>query len=274
MSENFTNRILAAEVQPPDFIWNRIAEQLDAEKNKGFAQKLAEAEIFPPANAWENIQSRLANPESKVVPMQRNWVRYAVAALVIGVLATGAFFLFNTNSGSKNVVSNFQPDTNTATKQGQQNPPSEASSTNNDIASAEAPISKKLVKVKALGSRVNSSTVPVRYASVEPIQTIHIPQATTEANESVNDYVAAGQKTYIPAPEYYTIQAPNGQPVKISTKFTDAVNYLFNSDPNENSSWKTRLDVWRQKLISNPSFIPTATNFLDILELREMMKEQ
>ena len=276
MSENFTNRILMAEIQPPDFIWGRIAGELDAAKQKGFVQKLADAEVIPPVNAWENIQSRLSQSETRVVPMRTKWVKYAVAAVTIGVLAVGAFFLFNTNKQSAGVVSTEQPDTNSVASKNDQpvTAPEGVINNSSDLASADAGKSDNPpVRVPARSTSSKSSNV--RYASVEPVQTSNISEYISEPNQGLNENIPSGMKASIPAPEYYTIQAPNGQPVKIAARFSGAVNYLFNADDKSDySSWKVKLDNWRNKLMSNPSYIPTASNFLDILELREMMKDQ
>jgi hypothetical protein len=277
MSENFTNRILMAEVQPPDFIWGRIARELDAAKEKGFVQKLAGAEIIPPVTAWENIQSRLSQSEAPVVPMRTKWVKYAVAAVTIGVIAVGAFFLFNTNKQSSGLVTTTQPDTNSvASKNDQPVSSSENGNSNNsDLATAVTPDNTNVRLPRVATKRAASNSSNVRYAAVEPVQTSNLADHVADPTQSVNENVPSGMKASIPAPEYYTIQAPNGQPVKIAARFSGAVNYLFNSDDKtDNSTWKAKLDIWRNKLMTNPSFIPTASNFLDILELREMMKDQ
>jgi hypothetical protein len=41
----------------------------------------------------------------------------------------------------------------------------------------------------------------------------------------------------------------------------------------EGSLWKWLFDEWRKKLLYQDSFIPTATNFLDIMEMKEILHE-
>ena len=276
MSENFTNKILMAEIQPPDNFWSRIAEELDASKQKDFVQKLAGAEIFPPATAWENIQSRITYSEVPVVPMRSKWVKYAVAAVTIGVVAIAAFFLLNTNKQSSNIVSTEQPDTNSVANKNDQPvaSPENGNSDNIGLATAVTPDNTN-TSPRVITKRASSNSSNVRYASVEPVQTGNLADQISDPTQGVNENIPAAMKASIPAPEYYTIQAPNGQPVKISARFSGAANYFFSSDDkSDNSTWKAKLENWRNKLMSNPSFIPSASNFLDILELRELMKDQ
>jgi hypothetical protein len=69
------------------------------------------------------------------------------------------------------------------------------------------------------------------------------------------------------------VTAPNGEHVRISSKFSDAVTSLIGGD-NVDYFWKSRFDSWKSKLMTNPSFIPSAGNFLDIAELKDLLKEQ
>lgn len=266
-----------AEIQPPAEIWSRISKELDAAREKGFVQKLAGAEIVPPATAWENIQSRLSGNEPRVVPMRSKLMRYTVAAIAVGVLAVAAFFLFDSNKQASGIVSTEQNDTNSVANNTEAANGSTEIVTPENVGVAEVTSAEKREAPASRLARRRASVRPssVRYASVEPVQTKNTVEFISQTTQGVNENIPSGMKASIPPPEYYTIQAPNGQPVKIAARFSGAVNYLFNADDKtDNSSWKAKLDNWRNKLMSNPSFIPTASNFLDILELREMMKDQ
>ena len=94
-----------------------------------------------------------------------------------------------------------------------------------------------------------------------------------ESQPNVSDNVSASSAKYIPPPDYYVVTAPNGEKTKISTKFSNAVASLMGGD-NVDYLWKSRFDNWKTKLISSPSFIPAAGNFLDIAELKDLIKEQ
>jgi hypothetical protein len=88
----------------------------------------------------------------------------------------------------------------------------------------------------------------------------------------------------ISAPDvnYVTVTGPNGAQTKISKKFLHALGYMnARSGTNDfagitlhdGSLWKWLFQEWRQKLLAQPSFIPSATNFLDIIELKEILHE-
>jgi hypothetical protein len=39
-------------------------------------------------------------------------------------------------------------------------------------------------------------------------------------------------------------------------------------------SWKQRFHNWSNKLMNSTGFIPAASNFMDIVELEELLKDQ
>jgi hypothetical protein len=41
----------------------------------------------------------------------------------------------------------------------------------------------------------------------------------------------------------------------------------------ENSLWKIRFSEWKEKFMNQASYIPTATSFTDILELKDLLIE-
>lgn len=82
--------------------------------------------------------------------------------------------------------------------------------------------------------------------------------------------------------QYIIVTSPNGQQTRISSKFlplltslhdrpesADHFPYLFNED----NMWKQRIHEWKDKMMKQASFIPAATNFLDLLELKEILME-
>ncbi|WP_315816423.1 hypothetical protein [Paraflavitalea speifideaquila] len=82
---------------------------------------------------------------------------------------------------------------------------------------------------------------------------------------------------------YIIITCPNGEQARLSTKFlplladlnatTDPAEYL-GAIFGEKSIWKNRFSQWRYKLMQQASFVPTATNFLDIIALKDLIEEK
>lgn len=73
---------------PPAAAWDNIAAVLD--DTPAYVQKLQAFEQAPPAAAWQNIQQQLAVPQAKVVPLRTQLFKYAIAAVVLGVIAAGS----------------------------------------------------------------------------------------------------------------------------------------------------------------------------------------
>lgn len=81
---------------------------------------------------------------------------------------------------------------------------------------------------------------------------------------------------------YISVTGPNGQQTKISSKFVNVLLYM-NNDSNieqfegyfsktflESLVWKSKFQDWRNKILQT-SLIPSADNFMDILELKDLI---
>ncbi len=85
-----------------------------------------------------------------------------------------------------------------------------------------------------------------------------------------------------PSEPYIVVTGPNGIQTRISTKFLPLLSSLnseltaaeISMDDMENVEWKIRFQEWRNRLIRDASFVPTANNFFDIFELKEMIQER
>ena len=87
------------------------------------------------------------------------------------------------------------------------------------------------------------------------------------------------------ASRYVSVTGPNGQQTKISSKFANLLLYLNDdNDTDENEGvftrsflesllWKSRFQSWRNA-ISQTAYIPSSTNFMDILEFRDLILQE
>ncbi len=269
MTNDFIHKIQQAEIIPPDLVWNNIATDLDGSTNRSFVQKLALAELTPPAAAWNEIESRLQEPRSKIGTLiNLNKGRLVAAAVIAALIFFSTTWLLN-RSSIPAVAKKTPASTESVTEK-------------KDVISSDTVINRPMIASmtksrgvsprKLIASR-GSNPTPIRHALVESAGQSRAVQ--TNNNEELVNSAPSTVNTYIQAPDYFTVTAPNGQLVKISSKFSDAAAYFFNmSDDGNDPSWKIRFDNWRKKIISSPSFIPTAGNFLDIMELKELLKEQ
>ncbi|HTC00585.1 MAG TPA: hypothetical protein VK705_07870 [Ferruginibacter sp.] len=80
--------------------------------------------------------------------------------------------------------------------------------------------------------------------------------------------------------KYITVAGPNGDPVKVSSKMSALTAYIADdksvivSDAtnSDKSFWQSKFKEWREKMSQN-SVTPSLTNFMDIVELSKIVKE-
>lgn len=104
-------KLFDIELVPAGNIWSKLEKQLDDEQwDKAIGKKVVNAEVYPPAETWNNIKAELSNDEAvpaKVIQFG-NWKKIAVAAALIGVIATGAVIMFTINTpadpGNNNIT--------------------------------------------------------------------------------------------------------------------------------------------------------------------------
>jgi hypothetical protein len=102
------HKILNHEVTPPPGVWDKIAAELDeSELHHVFPSKLYEAEVAAPAATWNTIAAAL-DAENEVAPKRRVmpvWMRYAAAAVVIGLIVLGALQLLSNTQKDNGIAS-------------------------------------------------------------------------------------------------------------------------------------------------------------------------
>lgn len=91
------------------------------------------------------------------------------------------------------------------------------------------------------------------------------------SNSSVNNATDA---------RYITVISPSGSTTHISSKLNKAVKFMGNntsSTPSANTTeeriWKEKITRWRTKIL-NSNYAPGSGNFLDIIELQQLVDEK
>lgn len=275
MTGDLQYKLFNLSVAPPANAWENIAGQMDKETAQSISLKLQQAALEPPPAVWDNIASTLyESAPARVVPMKRTWTRIAIAAAVAGIIVlAGLAYLMQS-----------EPNNSTANKDKQAPTPAITNTqTEKEDIEVAIPEPRATISYAAAGSfnpvplrrRTNTN---IRYARVE------MEPGTEHSDVNIDDLaqppLSGEPHAYIEPKEYLTIAAPNGQPAKISAKFSDGLGYLYNYQTVQSIdgalkslSWKRRFSNWTHKLMSNTGFIPAASNFLDIVELEELLKE-
>ena len=70
---------------------------------------------------------------------------------------------------------------------------------------------------------------------------------------------------------YITLTSLNGDKVRVSSKFSNYIGSLNQSNP-EDPAWSQKFTEWRN-IMQNKALTPTTANFLDIVELTDLLEE-
>lgn len=299
------HKLTHLEIDPPREAWDRITTRLDQEfdpRELAMAQKLDDWEATPPTGAWTAIATALTVEEEVTAPPSNvisiPYRKLAIAAVLAGLISLVTWNILrsdvtieataaissNTNAG--NAAAN-----NTATEP--LVPPDVPPAVDDARSDAKAIIA---ATEKTNRNTRNTSTV-FQGAMNEPelaheanLTDLRTQDLSSPANVQVSpirdargNIVMDVNLIKLPGNNYITVTGPNGEQTRISSKFLPMLTSLnsavekseyFENSPQQNSIWKKKFRDWRNILMQQVSFAPSATNFLDILELKEMLEEK
>lgn len=278
MSEQLKHKMQQWEAAPPPGCWDAIAFRL-GDTTAYAAARLYHKEIPPPVAAWPAIASGLqqeaARPQAPVRPLhKRALVRTAVAAALL-VIAGGLWYRQHRRNDAEAALS-------TASAADHQPPRAAA---------------KTIVQADEEDNTSDDNHTGYSKPAPNPAYAHTLKYAAVSAQPAFRPYPITVQHASLPASgeatlahnmnalltgNYLIITGPNGETTRASLKIAEALRYLYgdndaddNSDKNnnENSHWRSRLQEWRNKIISS-RFVPASTNFLDISDLKDLIDEK
>lgn len=298
MSTVLQNKLLRYEMPPPEGNWEAIAARLNNEfssQDLQTSQKIESIELPPPTAIWQNITAALdekttVQPSAKIVSL--NWKRWAVAAAITGIVGVVAWLYMSqkpaieiANTSSETVAPEQKKDTGNGMVV-------------NPTTPAVLPVSPELkTPVKERQSLSNTLAIADRrkphdiHSSATVSQNIITTVDITETaavtapllRDSKGNVIMDMSLLTTGSSNYISVTGPNGEQTRISTKFANYLMYLNkDSDDQEeyidylirNSNfWKSRFEQWRTRILQQASFIPSSSNFFDILELKELLKD-
>lgn len=303
MSANIQHILLNLEAVPPPGVWDTISARLDAEfdaREIKIAEKLYDWEAPPPPSAWDKIaialQMEPAVEEAPARVIRLPFRKLAMAAAVLGIVGFLTWNFLNRASGDA-IVQDDQPSVsaningNDDTRVQPSLPAIDASINGRRRTSIN--VARRVNAATLLRADYVRNTVPeeepladIRYAEVVGLRA----QAITSRNgikgpliKDANGDIIMDKSLIVSRDNnYIIITCPNGEQTRLSTKFlsvltdlnetTDPAEY-FDAVIRENDVWKNRFSQWRYKLMQQASFAPTATNFLDIMALKDLIEE-
>ncbi len=291
MNEPLKNRFLNYEVPPHPSAWKTIAEELlQHDDLPGISKKMFNYEAPPPIDTWKKIkEALLAEQETAASPavIAKSFAvhKLVAAACVTGMLVIGTFYISN----YKNDKFNAGKLSETTERNKDAAPPPDSSKTGstsveeteqNEVAMTTVENSLK-TNVGLNDRDMELQTTQVSHSLSTAVYDPEIIISTKPIRDLSGEII---QETDIldNGGQYISITSPNGQQTKISSKFLhmllfinedsdiDEMEGYFDKDLLESLAWRSTFQQWRNEIIST-SFVPSSTNFMDILELKDLI---
>jgi hypothetical protein len=294
MPQQLKNKMYEFEVTPPPAAWEAIAARLiDDDQYSLLSSKMNNYEVDPPPDYWNNIVASLnevkQGSQTPFIKISRKFYRYAVAAIITGIVAVAGWLFINKTDVNISVAGNTAKQTSKKITPAQNKTAIENSQgQNNDFTGKlkEAPvyIAGKNKPPATYQTDNNVQSPILKYAVINTPSFLHegpivisSPLMLDEKGAIIRDMDVLTTNN-----NYLVVAGPDGQLTRISSKFANVIRYLNSGDDveeyldkviRESSTWKKRFQEWRNK-ISQSSFIPSSANFLDIMEFKELIDEK
>ncbi len=292
---DFKTKMLAFETTAPDKVLVNIFKTLDEEEQpaNSFTERLYNYNAAAPADAWKNIATQLDKSETRVVPLQDNkknqkviYFRMAAAASVIAIIATTVWLSSIKKDDAINSTAS------SVTPQSQQLIP---------VAGQEKttlPASDTQEKKLAKEQTAYNPNPAKKTTALQTEETLVTDYLKGNKAEDLAQDPAIGNKEKLQTANgetpmdialmntpntYISITGPDGQTIKVSSKFSNLIGYLTDKNPElqenldviikESAKWKNTFAKWRDKMTNN-AVAPSLSNFMDIIELSNILEEK
>ena len=284
---------------PPEGSWQRIASTLEQDfsiQEQRIAQKLDDACLEPPKQIqqyiFDALDKKLSKPASLISFPQRKWVAAAAVLLIIA----GAWWWFN-GPTDQNLTATLSETVIPKNSTGTEKNPSPITGSNTPANKIALHVPRKLLNnvlstLEETDNPTPQTDTPATEIDAIPVndELIRTADATPEAGVDA-PLIRDGRGKLImdlsllttAGGKYINVTGPNGEQTKISSKFASYLMYLRGSSSKSEeylemifrsgNSWKKRFEKWRLIMMQSPDFIPSSMNFMDILELKDLLKE-
>jgi hypothetical protein len=294
-----TENILAKKLNnyqeaPPVSVWDNIAIQLNNEEEQynSVATKLLAYEVAPPNHVWQNISTEINKEETKVIPIggQRKigtYLKFAAAASVIAIISSTIWFVANkpTPNNDSSLANTTNTSVNKTTVAASTNKNNSLLTTDTQEKNTVSNNTNKKVDKQIPSTTKNKEIAAIDLATVEqtsplaknPFDKKADPIQNSTGDAPLNIDLVATPNTYM------TIVGPDGQSVRISSKFSKQVGYFTERSPDamenidviikEGKVWRTKIASWKE-LLNSSTISPSITNFMDVLEMSTILTDK
>ncbi|MBS1751979.1 MAG: hypothetical protein JST63_18925 [Bacteroidetes bacterium] len=288
----FKDRLNHAEISPPPELWDNIIHDLEND-HLIFKTQLKNATILPPNTVWQNILEQIEPAkEKKVIIINIPTIfRIAAAASIIGILFFTSNYFFSKKAVEHEtaVVKPKIPATTQQPVSPYIRKETQASSSGKKYIASASDINKKLKSTRFSNDAIESFSehsfqLPTM-AAVSPV-----PASVTDrydVHEGFSRHVRnlkgeiREDVTLLDLPNsYFFMTGPDGQSIRVSSKFRNTIQYLNGSNTEElldvilkeSRYWKNRFRTWKEE-VNNATFMPAPSNFMDIPELMRLLDQ-
>jgi negative regulator of sigma E activity len=291
IAEALKTKMLSHETMPPVATLANIFDALDkedAQSAAGYIERIKNHTEQAPVAAWNNIVTALDKEKAKVVPIRSSgknlraiYIRVAAAAAVIAIVLLAIFPLTKkAEPGKENLTS-----TNAATEQN--TPTNKATTPIIAVTKKAAPVNTGIANNKTKAPSIQQPVYSFIQNYIKGNEVVDLAQNPTGSNTEK----LQNSKGEIPMDialmntpnTYISITGADGQTVKVSSKFSNLINYLALVNPDtqetidviieESAKWRKTFAEWRDKMTNN-TVAPSLSNFMDIIELSKMLEEK
>lgn len=280
----FPSRLYQHEVPPPAGVWEKISSSLDAIVPKPtVAEKLLALEVAPPAAAWNKIKVSLDAEHEAAIPEHRRMaplLRYAAAAVLVGLLAWGGIKLLNTKPKEEESVA-IKHETEIPEKT------STPVVTNDPVAINENPTNLHETAIAAVSDEARNDAAleasKKTYARLDITSNSKIKEA---ANFYFGEPISSGNTRGLgddtddfsdvilpPGKDpnrYIILMTPDGNIIRMSRKLGNLICCV--SGEEQDADCIDQMKKWREKMAS-PSAVHSPGNFMDILNLLNSLQD-
>lgn len=291
---DFKTKILAYKSTPPSSVLDNIFSTLDKEEkqlNPVFVKRIYSYKEEAPFNTWENIVKELDKSEAKLIPLKSIKKNLKVIYFKMAAAASVIIFIAATVWLNNKKTDFAIEQTASVTPQSKQS--------NVPLAEREKP---NLPASDTQEKKVAQETVVynnTKKTSEENNVDVEVPTYVKGniVDELANDPTIGNKEklqnsngetpidiALMNTPNtYISITGPDGQSIKVSSKFSNLIGYLNEQNPEtqenldiiikESAKWRTTFAAWRNKMANN-SLAPSLVNFMDIIELSKVLEEK